>query len=295
MSKFAIAVTCLALVAAELAYAGPLDDAAKAGDIAQIEALLAAGADINESTGLATPLYYAVKEKHPDAAALLIERGADVNRQATWGAPLHIAASEGMTATAALLLDHGADVDARWKHLTPLLIAARNGKTDVVRLLLDRGADINAATNLDEPAIHLARLNNHLDVVDLLLARGTKAPLVEQVDALLASADPKHGEELAVPCKSCHSFERAAKSFAAPPLWDIVGRPKASVAEFKYSPALTSAGGTWTYADLNQYIAQPAWTIPGVAMRMAGIRAVQDRADIIAYLRTLSDNPVTLP
>ncbi|MEZ5830171.1 MAG: ankyrin repeat domain-containing protein [Dongiaceae bacterium] len=280
---------------AGFASAGPLHDAAKAGDLAQIEVQLAAGADINESTGLATPLYYAIKEKHPDAAALLIERGADVNKQAAWGAPLHIAASEGMTATAMLLLDHGADIDARWKHLTPLLIAARNGKIEVVRLLLDRGADINATTNLDEPAVHLARLNGHADVADLLVARGTKAPPVEPIDALLATADSARGEELAAPCKSCHTVDRAAKGFAGPPLWNIVGRPKASIAAFKYSPALLSAGGTWTYTDLNQYIAQPAWTVPGVTMRMPGTHATQDRADIIAFLRTLSDNPAPLP
>jgi cytochrome c len=226
---------------------------------------------------------------------VLIERGADVNAQATWGAPLHIAASEGMTPMVTLLLEHGADPNARWKQLTPLHIAARNGKIDVVRVLLDRGADINAVTNLDEPAIHLARLNNHPEVADLLVARGTKAPPVEPINALIASADAKRGNDLTLPCKSCHTVDRASKAFAAPPLWNIVGRPKASVSTFKYSPALLAAGGKWTYADLNRYIAQPAWTIPGVAMRMAGIHAAQDRADIIAFLRTLSDDPVPLP
>jgi cytochrome c len=291
----AIGIACIMFAGTGAVRAGPLHDAAKAGDLAQIEALLAAGADINASTGLATPLLYAIKEKHADAAALLIERGADVNKQATWGAPLHVAASEGMTATATLLLEHSADPNARWKQLTPLHIAARNGKSDVVRVLLDHGVDINAVTNLDQPAIHLARLNNHPDVADLLVARGTKAPPVEPIDALIASADAKRGEDRALPCKSCHTVDRASKGFAGPPLWNVVGRPKASVATFKYSPALMAAGGTWTYADLNQYIAQPAWTVPGVAMRMAGIHAPQDRADIIAFLRTLSDDPAPLP
>jgi len=295
MARVPVAIICLMLAAPGVASAGPLQDAAKAGDIVQIEALLAAGADINDHSGLATPLYYAIKEKHADAAALLIERGADVDLQSTWGAPLHIASSEGMTPVIALLLEHGADPNARWKGLTPLLIAARNGKIDAVRVLLDQGADINAVNAFDEPAIHLARLNDHLEVADLLVARGTKAPPVEPIDGLIASADPKRGEELALPCKACHTVDRASKGFAGPPLWNIVGRPKASVEGFKYSPALQAVGGNWTYADLNEYIAHPAWTIPGVNMKMVGTPAPQDRADLIAFLRTLSDNPAPLP
>jgi len=293
--KPAIVIMCLALCAPDIARAGPLHDAAKAGDVAQIELLLAQGADINESTGVATPLYYAINGQHAEAAQLLIERGADVNAKSTWGRPLHAAAVKGMTATVNLLLERGADPNARWKQLTPLHLAARNGRIDVVRTLLDHGADINTATNLDEPALHLAIVNDHADVADLLVERGIKAPPVEDIDALLTSADPARGFEVALPCRGCHSFDREAKANAGPPLWGIVDRPKASFHGYKYSPALKALTGTWTYEDLNQYIAQPAWTAPGLAMKMAGIHEAQDRADIIAFLRTLSDNPAPLP
>src|SRR5262245_28294311 len=116
VSKPAIAAMCLALCAPFAAQAGPLHDAAKAGDIAQIEKLLLEGAAINESS-LATPLFFAIRGQHAQAAQLLIERGADVNAQSTWGTPLHAAATKGMTATASLLLERGADPNARWQEL----------------------------------------------------------------------------------------------------------------------------------------------------------------------------------
>ena len=292
--KSVFAFVCLALLAPSLARAGPLHDAAKAGDIAQIELLLSQGADINQS-GLATPLYFAINTEHAEAATLLIERGADVNKQSTWGAPLHAASARGMIDVVALLLDRGADPNVRWQELTPLHIAARNGRLEVVRLLLDRGADINAATRLDEPALHFAILFEHQDVADLLRERGTKAPPVEDVAPLLATADPKRGFEVALPCRGCHSVDREAKIKDGPPLWGVLGRPKASYDGYKYSPALKAMTGDWTYADLNDYIAHPAFTAPGLAMKMAGIHETKDRAAIIAFLRTLSDNPAPLP
>lgn len=292
--KSSLALICLALLAPTAARAGPLHDAAKAGDIAQIELLLSQGADINQG-GLATPLYFAINTEHAEAAKLLIERGADVNKQSTWGAPLHAASSRGMTATVALLLDRGADPNVQWQQMTPLHVAARNGRLEVVRLLLDGGADVNATTHLDEPALHFAVMFEHQDVADLLRERGTKAPPVEDVAPLLATADPKRGFEVALQCRNCHSVDREAKIKDGPPLWGIVDRPKASYDGYKYSPALTAMTGDWTYADLNGYIAHPAFTAPGLAMKMAGIHETNDRAAIIAFLRSLSDNPAPLP
>lgn len=293
--RLTLAVLILALCAPVLAHAGPLHDAAMAGDIAQIELLLSQGADVNEKSGSPPPLYFAINTEHVEAAELLIARGADVNARSTFGAPLHAAAARGLTSIVNLLLEHGADTEVRAQGLTPLHLAARNGRIEVVQSLLDHGADINAVTKLDEPALHLALAFGHADVANLLLERGTKAPPVEPIEPLLASADPARGDKLALPCKGCHSTERAANKKNALPLWGIVGRPKASVEGFKYSAALVALTGEWSYADLNRYIAQPAWTAPGLAMKMEGIHGVQDRADIIAFLRTLSDSPPPLP
>jgi cytochrome c len=109
---YKIAIACLVVCLPGLAEAGPLHDAAKAGDVVQIQLLLDQGADINESSGTAPPLYFAINLQHAEAAELLIERGADVNARSTWGMPLHAAATKGMATIATLLLEHGADPNA---------------------------------------------------------------------------------------------------------------------------------------------------------------------------------------
>jgi cytochrome c len=166
---------------------------------------------------------------------------------------------------------------------------------EVARVLLDRGADINALNALDEPALHLAIINGHPETADLLKERGTRAPKAEDVRGLLASADPVRGETVASPCKHCHVMKQSGPSMRGPPLWDIVGRPKASFPKFQYSPALKAVGGEWTYEALNNFLAHPAWTIPGTNMPMKGTPDPKDRADLIRFLRTLSSKPVALP
>ena len=62
-----------------------------------------------------------------------------------------------------------------------------------------------------------------------------------------------------------------------------------------YSEALQAWGGDWNYEDLNVYLSAPMLTTPGVYMQMAGVPDKARRANVIAYLRTLSDTPVALP
>jgi cytochrome c len=281
---------------ANLATAGPLLDAARAGDIEQIKQLLATGADINESAGVGTALWYAIKEDHPETAVFLIQHGADVNAHTPWGTPLHAAAAEGLEVVAQSLLERGADPNARGKaNQTPLHVAAGAGHIEVVRLLLDHGADVNAAAMFNQPALHFAVMNGHFEVADLLRQRGTKAPPVADITALLSSADPARGKIVAQQCTACHRMDREGQTLNGPPLWNIVNRRKASFEDYQYTPALKALGGTWTFDALNLYIAQPAWTVPGIGMKMEGVPSPQGRADLIAYLRTLSDSPVPLP
>lgn len=240
-------------------------------------------------------LHYAIQGGHAEAVELLIMRGADVNAKSTWGTPLHLAASAGHADIAVLLLERGADTNARRLSLTPLHIAAIVGKTEVVRVLLDHGADINALTDFDEPAWHLAIIKGHAEAAALLRERGTKAPPAEDIVGLLASADPARGETVALPCTACHAMDQTGKIKQGPPLWNVVGRPKASIEKFNYSPALRETGGEWTYEALNDFLAHPAWTIPGTAMHMKGTHDPRVRADLISFLRTLSDNPAPLP
>lgn len=112
---------------------------------------------------------------------------------------------------------------------------------------------------------------------------------------LLAKADPAKGQAATKVCLSCHSFEKGGAAKVGPPLWGVVGRPVASVAGFAYSDSLKGKGGNWTYEDINKFISKPSAYMPGTKMSYPGESDAGKRADILAYLRTVSDAPVDFP
>jgi cytochrome c len=120
--------------------------------------------------------------------------------------------------------------------------------------------------------------------------REPEKPLPE----LLAAADPKVGERRHGACVSCHSFDKGGANKVGPNLWDIIGRKKASVPGFAYSDALRKAEGEWTYEDLFAFLASPSKMFPGTK-RAYQMPNAQQRAEILVYLRTLSDSPKALP
>ncbi|MGP1256942.1 MAG: c-type cytochrome [Kiloniellales bacterium] len=121
-------------------------------------------------------------------------------------------------------------------------------------------------------------------------------PGLEPVLPLLASADPAAGEALNRACAACHSFEEGGPQKVGPNLWDIVGAPHAHIEDFAYSDALLAmADEPWTYEGLNAFLASPRDYAPGTKMSYAGMRNVEDRAAMIAYLRSLSNDPKQLP
>ena len=103
------------------------------------------------------------------------------------------------------------------------------------------------------------------------------------------------GENSAKKCAACHTFNKGGRPLVGPNLWGVVGRPKASEAGFNYSAALKAKGGNWSIDDLNQFINNPRGYVPGTNMTFAGISRGSERADVISYLNTLSDNPAPLP
>ena len=58
---------------------------------------------------------------------------------------------------------------------------------------------------------------------------------------------------------------------------------------------MKAKGGKWTFAALNKWLTDPRTDVPGTAMTFAGLSSEKQRADVIAYLDTLSKNPVPLP
>lgn len=117
----------------------------------------------------------------------------------------------------------------------------------------------------------------------------------KDLPALLASADPKAGEKVARKCHACHTLDKGGRAKIGPNLWGVVGRDVASFDHFNYSQALSDLGGKWTYAKLNDFLTSPQKFAPGTKMTFTGVQNDSDRADLIDYLRTLSDNPEPLP
>jgi cytochrome c len=117
----------------------------------------------------------------------------------------------------------------------------------------------------------------------------------EPLPVLLAKADSKKGEALTKACQACHSFEKGGAVKVGPPLYGIVDRPVASVAGFAYSDGLKGKGGAWTFEALDHFITNPKGYAAGTKMAYGGEKDAGRRADIEAYLRTLSDNPAPLP
>lgn len=122
-----------------------------------------------------------------------------------------------------------------------------------------------------------------------------EAAKVEPIAVRLASANVEKGQGGTKACQACHSFEKGGPNKVGPDLWEIVERPKGGHGGFDYSAGLKEKGGTWTYDDLDHFLASPKGFIKGTKMAFAGIASPQDRANVIAYLRTLADSPKPLP
>ncbi|MFN3459907.1 MAG: c-type cytochrome [Oceanibaculum sp.] len=117
----------------------------------------------------------------------------------------------------------------------------------------------------------------------------------DPIEPLLASADASAGEALVRRCTACHTLEKGGANRVGPNLFDIVNADKAHIDGFAYSTAMAEAEGTWTYENLSRFLFSPRDYTPGTKMNFAGLRRDADRANLIVYLRTLSDNPAPLP
>ena len=115
------------------------------------------------------------------------------------------------------------------------------------------------------------------------------------INALMAMGDIATGEKVFKKCAACHSIVKGGKNNIGPALYNVVGRQIGSVSDYKYSKALSEYGKEWSFEELNGYLIKPAKWIKGTKMAFAGLRKEKDRASVILYMNSKSDNPKPLP
>ncbi len=122
-----------------------------------------------------------------------------------------------------------------------------------------------------------------------------KSEKVVDLSSLFLEADIAHGEKIFKKCAACHSVNKDGGNKIGPKLWNVMFRPVGSVADYKYSKALSGYNKDWTWEEMNGFLLKPAKWIKGNKMGFAGLKSDKDRASVILYLNQKSDDPKTLP
>ncbi len=105
--------------------------------------------------------------------------------------------------------------------------------------------------------------------------------------AAQAAPDAAKGKQAYGQCAACHKVDATGKSTIGPNLFKVAGRTSGTLAGFNYSPAMKAAKRVWNDKALDAYLAAPLTSMPGNKMPFAGVKNPADRANLIAYLKTL--------
>ena len=108
------------------------------------------------------------------------------------------------------------------------------------------------------------------------------------LDLLLRTANIEKGIKISRKCSACHDFSKELKLKTGPPLWGIVGRKASIISDFSYSEALTNFKKIWTVEELFYFLEEPKKYIEGTKMVYSGIKKIEDRINLISYLRSLN-------
>lgn len=116
------------------------------------------------------------------------------------------------------------------------------------------------------------------------------------VAPLLKAASAENGRNVFAPCRACHTADKDGKTLVGPNLYGVVGHKIGVNAGFpRYSAAMKGQAGEWSFDKLAAYLHDPRGAIPGNQMAYQGVKNNSDLADLLVYLRSLSDSPVPLP
>ncbi|MBE9607610.1 cytochrome c family protein [Acetobacteraceae bacterium H6797] len=164
----------------------------------------------------------------------------------------------------------------------------------VLSAILTAGIAFSVAGVIGDFAIHPKRLHEPAITIPGLPAEqapaAAAAETIEPVTPLLANANADNGRTLAQrQCGACHTFNEGGRSGVGPNLYGIIGQPHGHLDGFNYSAAMKAKHGeAWDYEKINIFLAGPAKAIPGTKMTFAGLRQAGQRADVIAFLRSIS-------
>lgn len=173
-----------------------LQGASLAGHLAAVEALLGAGAGVDRRTSQGRgPLHFAADENHAAIASALLARGADPNRRDMFGqTPLHLCGWQGHVEVARVLLEGGADVDARDVNgATPLSLAVTEDVPAIVDLFVDAGVAVDQLQGMGWTPLMCAANAGQVEVVKRLLARGADPTVADEHGRTAASLAAEEG------------------------------------------------------------------------------------------------------
>ena len=140
----------------------------------------------------------------------------------------------------------------------------------------------------DAIAVQIASTGGDADKPDTPPDWGTVLPV----------ADVAAGQAQSEKCASCHNFANGGPNGTGPNNWGVIGRQPGTKAGFAYSAAMTAFGQKvpkWDFDHLYMFLAGPQAYIDGTKMSFAGIKAPQDRINLIAWLRQQSSSPAPIP
>ena len=110
--------------------------------------------------------------------------------------------------------------------------------------------------------------------------------------------DAERGEKFFRKCASCHKIGEDARNGVGPQLNGVFGRTAGTVEGASYSKNMIRMGDDgliWTAETLDAYLENPRALVSKTRMSFRGIKDPQERSDVMAYLRSFSDNPANIP